>query len=168
MTRDYSKAVDLIKKFEGVADGNPLTVNLDPYLCPAGYWTIGWGHVVTDAKGRNFKGRSEKKAAYNIYPNGLTKEEVSTLLLDDVRKFAAYVADKVKVQLTDNQFSSLVSFCFNVGTGNFNRSSLLRLLNAGNYEAVPSEMKKWTKAGGKILPGLAKRRAAEADLWLRT
>ena len=165
---DYKEAIELIKRFEGIADGDHSTVNLDPYLCPAGYWTIGWGHVVLDAQGNNFKGKENKKVAYRIYPNGITLDVASMILEDDTRRFAVYVADKVKVPLTDNQFSALVSFCFNVGTGNFNRSSLLRLLNAKNYAAVPVELKKWNKGGGKVLPGLVKRRSAEAELWDRT
>ena len=165
---NYKEAIELIKRFEGIADGDPSTVNLDPYLCPAGYWTIGWGHVVLDAQDNNFKGKENKKAAYRIYPNGITHDVASMILEDDTRRFAVYVADKVKVPLTDNQFSSLVSFCFNVGTGNFNRSSLLRLLNAKNYAAVPVELKKWNKVGDKVLPGLVKRRSAEAELWDRT
>ena len=104
---DYKEAIELIKRFEGIADGDPSTVNLDPYLCPAGYWTIGWGHVVLDAQGNNFKGKENKKTAYRIYPNGITMSAAETILDDDTRRFAVYVADKVKVPLTDNQFSAL-------------------------------------------------------------
>lgn len=165
---DYKEAIELIKRFEGIMDGDPSTVNLNPYLCPAGYWTIGWGHAVLDTYGNNLKGKESKKAAYKVYPNGITLDVAKIILEDDVRRFAVYVNDKVKVPLTDNQFSALVSFCFNVGAGNFNKSSLLRLLNEKNYSAVPTELKKWTKGGGRVLPGLVKRRAAEAKLWDKT
>lgn len=157
--------MEIIKRFEGILDGDPSTVNLDPYLCPAGYWTIGWGHLVRNAKGKTVK---SKKEAYSIYKGGITLQEAESLLRDDVRRFESFVKERVKVQLTKNQLEALTSFCFNVGTGNFNRSTLLRKLNSGDYAAVPSELKKWVKAEGKRLNGLVKRREAESELWNRT
>ena len=60
---DLTNAVILIKSYEGIMDGDPSTINLDPYLCPAGYWTIGWGHVVLDQQGNQIKGIENKKLA---------------------------------------------------------------------------------------------------------
>lgn len=163
--KNLEKAVDIIKRFEGICDGDPTTVNLDPYLCPAGYWTIGWGHVVRDAYGNAFKGKETKKKAKAIYPKGITMAEAEALLYDDVKKFSAFVADRIKVVIADEQFCALVSFTFNVGAGAFNRSSLLRLLNEGKYEQVPVQLSKWIKVNGKPSKGLINRRKAEAQLW---
>lgn len=85
MARNLSQAVELIKSFEGIPDGDPATVNLDPYLCPAGYWTIGWGHVVLDPHGKQIKGRENKGLARCVYPGGITKAEAEVLLTDEVQ-----------------------------------------------------------------------------------
>jgi lysozyme len=165
MTRDISKAVELIKKFEGIPDGDPSTVKLDAYLCPAGYWTIGWGHVVIDSHGGQVKGASNKPIARAIYPGGITKDEAEVLLKDDVRKFSTGVENLLSVEISDTRFCALVSFAFNVGIGAFNGSTLLKLLNQGEVHQVPIQLMRWTKAGGKELTGLVVRRKAEADLW---
>lgn len=162
---DLTNAINLIKAYEGILDGDPSTVNLDPYLCPAGYWTIGWGHVVLDINGKQIKGKENKKLAYSMYPNGITMDEAVVLLNDDVRRFVVGVQDLVKVTLTNNQLCALISFVFNVGVGAFKKSTLLRLLNVGDYTSVPSQLKRWNKANGKVLSGLVKRRNAEAVLW---
>lgn len=165
MNRDLSKATELIKRFEGICDGDPSTVNLDPYLCPAGYWTIGWGHVVRDAQGRMLHGAENKKAAYAVYPGGITKNDAERLLQSDVFNFALCIEDMVKVKASDNQFCALVSFTFNVGIGAFGRSTLLRMLNQGNFDVVPEQFMRWTKSNGKELAGLKRRRQAECNLW---
>ena len=165
MERDFSKALELIKMFEGVCDGDPFTINLDAYLCPAGYWTIGWGHVVIDSQGSQVKGASNKAIARSIYPQGITKDEAEVLLKDDVRKFSAGVENLVHVEISDTRFCVLVDFAFNVGIGAFKNSTLLKLLNQGEASQVPAQLLRWTKAGGKELPGLKRRREAEAGLW---
>jgi lysozyme len=71
----------------------------------------------------------------------------------------------VTVPLSDNQFSALVCFAFNVGVGNFESSTLLRLLNRGWYEQVPAQLMRWNRANGEVFGGLSRRRAAEARLW---
>jgi hypothetical protein len=87
------------------------------------------------------------------------------ILASDLVKFEDGVDNLVKVPLKQNQFDALVSFAFNVGLGALGKSTLLKKLNAGQYDAVPAELMKWTKAGGKELPGLVRRRRAEAALW---
>jgi lysozyme len=77
------------------------------------------------------------------------------------------VEDAVQVTLNDNQFAALVSFCFNVGEGAFRGSTLLKKLNAGNFDAVPSELARWNKVGKNVSAGLTNRRAAEAGLWVK-
>lgn len=162
--RDLTRAIDLIKSFEGIADGDPTTVSLDPYLCPAGYWTIGWGHVVLE-RGKQIKGAKNKSLALSVYPRGITKAEAEALLADDVRRVSSGVEQLLKVTVSDARFCALVSFAFNVGVGALERSTLLRLVNEGAFAQVPSQFLRWTTAGGKELAGLKRRRKAEAKLW---
>jgi lysozyme len=165
MARDLNQAVELIKSFEGIPDGDPTTVNLDPYLCPAGYWTIGWGHVVIGPDGKQVKGAENEREARDVYPDGITKAEAEVLLADDVRRFSVGVERAVKVPLGDIRFCSLVSFAFNVGLGAFERSTLLRLLNQGDLTQVPEQFLRWTKIGGEESAGLKRRRETEVRLW---
>lgn len=166
MARNLAPAVETIRAFEGLADGDPRTANLDPYLCPAGYWTIGWGHVVRDAEGRMLKGAAAAGRAKAIYPLGITLDEAHVLLNDDIRTLLPTLETAITVPVNDNQFSALTSFVFNIGIGAFRRASLLRKLNAGDHAAVPKELMRWVRAGGKVLAGLKRRREAEARLWL--
>lgn len=165
MARNLAPAIALIRRFEGIADGDPRTVRLDPYLCPAGHWTIGWGHVVRGPDGRPLRGRENRALARAIYPDGITRREAEILLEDDLRRFAAGVEGLVKVGLSDNQFCALVSFAYNCGLGALRTSTLLRRLNAGEHDAVPAQLMRWTKSKGVELAGLKRRRAAEAELW---
>lgn len=165
MTRDLRKAIELIKSFEGILDGDPTTVNLDPYLCPAGYWTIGWGHVVLDAKGRQIKGKNRKQDAYDRYPGGITRSKAEDLLNQDLRRFIVGVENLVDVPLNDYQFGALVSFTFNLGLGAFSKSTLRRVINQGEYAKAPEQFVRWVRSGGKVLNGLVRRRKAEVALW---
>jgi lysozyme len=162
--------LEIIKSFEGIEDGDPKTVNLDPYLDPVGIWTIGWGHAIVH-NGKFVRGKENKKLAFSLYENGITYQEAEDLLRKDVEKACASIERLVIAPLTDNQFSSLVSWTFNVGAGNLASSTLLRKLNNKNYSAVPFQMKRWIKGtvdGVRVvLPGLVRRREAEANLWLK-
>lgn len=137
----------LIKSFEG----------FEPkwYRDPVGIWTIGFGH--TDAAGAPKHATSKGLV--------LSDEAATEILANDLGQYAAAVERAVRVPLNDNQFAALVSFTYNVGAGAFAKSTLVKKLNAGNYGAVRSELAKWNKAGGKVLKGLTRRRAAEADLF---
>jgi lysozyme len=165
--RDINQAgLDLIKKFEGIPDGDPRTVNIDPYLDPIGIWTIGWGHAIS--VGNLFlRGKENRKTACDLYAGGITLEQAERLLRGDVLDTCRDVESMTEVELTDNQFGALVSFTFNLGRGNFAKSTLLKKLNAGDYAGAAAEFHKWNKAGGKVLNGLVARRAAEAELFLR-
>lgn len=134
------KGIELIKEFEGF--------KRSPYLCPAGVWTIGYG--------------STKGITKNTKP--ITKQDAEKLLINDLTDAERAVRSFVKVPLTQNQFDALVSFTFNLGAGALSRSTLLKMLNAGNYD-LESQFLRWVRAGGKILPGLTRRRQAEADLF---
>lgn len=139
--------IDLIAKFEG----RRLTVYADPVGLPS----VGIGHLLTAA---------ERKK----WPIGtkLTAAEVDALFRKDVERFEVAVASKVKVPLHQNQFDALVSLAFNIGTGAFSGSSLLRLLNNHLYTAAAEQFLAWNKAGGRVLPGLNRRRQAERELFL--
>lgn len=143
-------AFALIKSFEGChkADG----ALFKPYVCPGGVLTIGWGH--TNHHGRQF----DKHARW-------TQQECDTALEEDLQGFAAQVASVVKVPLKQHQFDALVSFAYNVGLGNLKSSTLLRKLNAGDAEGAALEFHRWNRSSGKVLPGLVRRRAAEALLF---
>lgn len=156
--------LDLIKRFEGILDGDPTTANLDPYLDPVGIWTIGWGHAIR--VGNDFlRGSANRARARALYPGGITMEQAEKLLQGDVLDKCRDVEAMIKVQVTDNQYAALVSFAFNLGPANLQKSTLLRKLNAGDFEGAANEFGKWNKAGGKVLRGLTLRREAEATLF---
>lgn len=135
-----STGVDLIKHFE--------SCKLTAYQDSVGIWTIGWGHTGSVKKG-------------DIWTQG----EADNILLNDLDKFEGYVNQYVKVPLTQNQFDALVSWTFNLGPGNLKSSTMLTKLNEKKYDEVPSQMKRWNKAGGKVLRGLERRRNAEAAMF---
>lgn len=140
MRRINKAGVELIKNYEGL--------RLTPYLCPARIWTIGYGHTRTVRAGMK-----------------ISEVVAEQLLEDDLRLVERAVTRLVQVPLNDNQFSVLVCFAFNVGITNFEKSTLLRLLNRGWYEQVPAQLMRWNRASGEVLGGLSRRRAAEAKLW---
>jgi lysozyme len=122
---------------------------LDAYQCPAGVWTIGWGET---GPGIKLGVRWDQAYADHRFELALSKRESAVHRLVDV-------------PLTDNEFSSLVSFEFN--TGALAGSTLLRLLNSGRPRAeVADEFGRWVRVKGRIIPGLVRRRAAERDLFL--
>ena len=123
------------------------------YRDAAGVWTIGFGHT-------SMAGAPEVKPGMRM-----SRTEAEAVLARDVAEFATGVAQAVTVELSDAQFSALVSFAYNVGLGNFRRSSVLKAVNGRDFAAVPRRLGLWVKAGGRTLPGLIRRRAAEAALF---
>ncbi|MBX3638352.1 MAG: lysozyme [Rubrivivax sp.] len=163
------EAVELIKAFEGIPDGDPSTVNIDAYLDPVGIWTIGWGHAIRH--GSDFlRGAENKSVARALFPGGITRAQAEALLRADLIDFAAGVLRRVQVALDDSQFGALVSFAFNAGLGNLGQSTLLRRLNAGDFAGAADQFLVWNK--GRVrgvlteLPGLTRRRRAERALFL--
>ncbi len=160
---DYTLTAGLIKFYEGFSD--------IPYLCPTGYWTIGFGHVIV-VDDRQLKGDPDKSLAFNAYSKLISIEEADGLLKADILSFASKALSLVRVALNKYQSACLVSFAFNVGIGNFANSTLLKKLNQGDYDSVPEQLKRWVKGavnGEKvILNGLVKRRNREAEYWLRS
>lgn len=139
--RTSQKGIDLIKKFEGC--------RLEAYKCPAGIWTIGYGHT---------KGVKDGQI--------ITQEQAEEFLREDLRIFEQTVESCVKVPLSQNQFDALVSFCYNCGSGALKTSTLLRLLNEGKYSSAADQFLRWNKAGGKVLVGLTRRREEEREMFL--
>ena len=138
------RAYYLIKKFEGL--------RLKTYLCPGGIHTIGYGHTGTD-----------------VIPGAQINEDTANAYLKmDIRRFENFINKNVTVPINQNQFDALVSFAFNIGNGNLQRSTLLKKLNDGNYSGAAEEFLRWNKASGKELPGLTKRRLEEKQLFEET
>ena len=127
------------------------------YNDPAGHCTIGCGHLVHHGP---INGSEPAE-----FRRGITRERALELLRDDASSAAHEIARSVKVKLSQAQFDALISFAFNVGNGAFRDSTLLRLLNQGDYGSVPAQLDRWTKAGGRTLPGLVRRRKAEGALF---
>ena len=135
-----------------------------PYKDSAGNLTIGVGHLLSlEERNRN---SVMLNGEYVPYESGLSVLQVRQLLEQDLQKYMAAVRDSVKVEITDNQFTALVSFCFNVGIHQFRDSSLLHQLNNGRFDRVPYELMKWIYADGKIDKGLMQRRTKEVVKWL--
>jgi GH24 family phage-related lysozyme (muramidase) len=162
-------AIELIKSFEGIPDGDPATVHIDAYLCPAGVWTIGWGHALMD-RGAQLKGPENKLRARQLYPGGITREQAEALLRGDLIPRAASVSSLLKVAVSDHQFGALIALVFNIGAANLAASTLLRKLNAGDMAGAAEQFLAWDKArvGGVLQPlaGLTRRRRAERAMFL--
>lgn len=141
--------IPLIKQFEGL--------RLTSYLCPSGLATIGFGAT--------------------FYENGsrvqlnerITIDRADKLLLMQVRLFEDEVRKSVRSSINHNQLGALTSFCFNIGGAAFSRSTLARKANANpNDPTIRNEFMRWTRGGGKVLPGLVRRREAESNLYFQT
>ena len=168
MRKINEAGLDIIKGFEGIEDGDPSTVNLDPYWDPVGIATIGWGHSIFYNGKQLTKERDPFMIiAKRLYPNGITMKEAELLLSNDTENTARQVAKDVKVKINDNEFSALVSLAFNIGTDRFKKSTLLRKLNSGDRMGAAEQFQVWRKSKGKILGGLVRRRAAEKELFLK-
>lgn len=142
LTKIGEKGLNLIKEFEGL--------RLVAYKCPAGVWTIGYGHTYRVKEG-----------------DIITEKEATAFLLDDISAAEDIVAGStMDVELTQNQFDALVSFAYNVGAKNFSDSTLLRKVKVNPDDpTILNEFKKWVYAGKELLTGLVRRRKAEAELY---
>lgn len=149
-----SLALPLIRKYEGLGDGDKALPGLQPYLCPAGVWTLGYGST------RDANRRRVTKHSGTIMP-----QEADALLARDTRHALAAVLRQVRVPLSSEEAAALTSFTFNLGAGALASSTLLKRVNTEDREDVPRQLRKWVYAGGRILPGLIRRRNEEAMLW---
>lgn len=134
--------LNLIKKFEGF--------RAEAYKCPAGVWTIGYGHTNGVKKGMII---DELKAG--------------TFLSIDVQKYEYAINTSVKVKLNQNQFDALVSFVYNVGTGAFKKSTMLKFLNEKHFPLAAGQFDRWNKVKGVVCQGLVNRRKSEKELFLK-
>ncbi len=140
-----------------IAEHEGIRYNL--YNDPAGHCTIGIGHLV-------HKGNCDgSDASEQEFLDGITRDQAFELLMSDVSVAERAVNTYVTVPLTQSQFDALVSFAYNVGSGNFKNSDLVTKLNKGEYDAVPGELNKWVYSSGKVLPGLVRRRSDEGELF---
>ena len=135
-----TKGIELIKEFEGC--------KLTAYKCAGGVWTIGYGHTSGVKEGQT-----------------ITKAQAEAYLKSDLATFEKYVNSYVTVDITQEQFDALVSFCFNLGAGTLKKSAMLKYINAYNYAAAQGEFGKYVQASGKVLAGLVRRREAERVLF---
>ena len=157
--------VDLVKKYEGLGTVNPQTGNAMPYLDPVSIWTIGWGHAIS-YQGQFLRGEAGRAQVQALYPSGLSMDQAQALLSSDLMNTGRDVSSVVTVSLNDNEFGALTSFTFNLGIGNLRSSTLLKKLNANDRAGAADQFSRWVMAGGKPLPGLVQRRAAERALFL--
>lgn len=139
------EGLELLKKHEGFRSS--------AYLCPAGVWTIGYGSTFYE------DGRKVSPG------DKISEEEATRLLIKVAKDFEREILERVKVPLNSNQLSALVSFVYNIGVGAFSSSTLLRVLNQGNYQEASKQLLRWNKGGGRVLPGLVTRRKEEKQLF---
>ena len=141
------RGIEIVKSFEGLA--------LLPYVCAGGVISVGYGCTVGSVGGP-------------IDPDmeAISEDEAEGLLLRDLETSEGWVSRLIKTALTENQYSALTSFTFNVGAGALQRSTLRMKLNRSEYQGAADEFPKWRMAGGRILAGLVRRRAAERILFL--
>jgi len=139
----------LLKKFEGC--------RLKAYLCPANVWTIGYGNTFYE------DGTKVKEG------DVITQARAEQLAKNVIDKFAVSVRALITQTLNENQFSACVSLAYNIGTGGFKKSSVLRKVNANpNDPTIADSFRLWNKGGGKVLAGLVKRREAEIALYFKS
>lgn len=148
------QCVEIVKAWEGFA--------ALPYLCPAGYWTVGYGHVCRDNQGRMLKSNDAPPEMKE-----LTIEDASELLRNDLESYVSEVVALCGGGLNMNQLSALGSFAYNVGTGALRASTLRRKVLAGEHGEAAEQFKRWVFAGGMKLKGLVRRRRDESALYLR-
>jgi lysozyme len=142
------EAIKLIRHHEGV--------RAKPYKCPAGLWTVGVGHLIGDGK--------TLPEAWN---KTFTNEEIDGILAADLRRFEFGVSKMLpNVLLRQHELDAIISFCFNLGLGCFQRSTIRQALLRGDKEAAMESLVKYCRAGGKILKGLQNRRLDERKLFL--
>lgn len=135
----------LLKKFEGC--------RLKAYRCPAGICTIGYGHTSAAGEPEVHDGMT------------ITQQQAEEILKRDLVKYETAVFSMVQQPLNQHQFDTLVDFAYNAGVGALKTSTLLKKVNAAQFDAIPAELMKWTKGGGKVLPGLVRRRQAGVAWW---
>lgn len=162
--------ITLIKQFESLHDGDLSKIGLQPKQCPAGVWTVGYGHALRGHDGHYLRGKEDEAEAYKHY-GYLTEEGAEALLQQDLAEFSSDVERLLTLPATSNEFGAMVSLAYNIGINNFAKSSVLRHFNANHKLLASDAFLLWTKATvngqRKVLPGLVRRRQAERLLFLK-
>lgn len=141
------RGIDLLKSYEGL--------RLKAYLCPAQIPTIGYGATTY-----------EDGSKVTLKDTLITVQRAEDILKHHLRTFETAVDSSISASLNENQFSALVSLCYNIGPGNFKKSTLVMLIEKGDLQGAADQFLVWNKGGGVILEGLLKRRKAERALFL--
>ena len=141
------RGIEIVKSFEGLA--------LRPYVCAGGVNSVGYGAT-----------RSSTGGPIDLGMEPISEAEAEALLVRDLENSEGWISRLIKTALTENQFSALTSFTFNVGCSALMRSTLRMKLNRSEYQSAADEFPKWRIAGGRILAGLVRRRAAERSLFM--
>jgi lysozyme len=161
----------LIKHYESLHDGDLKKIGFQPKLCPAGYWTIGYGHaVILNGKIADYTVPYSKVEALTLFD----EEVASDLLSRDLSVYTTQVLHHITKPhlLSQNQIDAIVSLSYNIGIGNFETSTLLKRLNKGDLKGASLEFPKWRMARNpktnkdEIMPGLVARRQSEQWLFL--
>lgn len=152
------KAIEMIRHHEGV--------RFKPYRCPAALWTIGVGHVLYPEQGKLPITERLKYPLQIEHFRNFSHDEVNDILKNDLKRFEAGVRRLCPNGLSQSRLDALVSFAFNVGLGSLQKSSIRMKHNRGDFEGAADAFLMWTKAAGKVLPGLVKRRNDERRLYL--
>jgi lysozyme len=139
--RYSDKGLALTKSFEGL--------RLEAYQDSAGVWTVGYGHTGPGV----------------VEGIAVTDAEAEAMLLADLQDAVRCVNRKVTAAISQGQFDAMVDFCFNAGRGNFLQSTLLRKVNTGDFAGAAAQFGLWVHAGGEVVPGLVRRRQAEAEMF---
>lgn len=140
--------INLIKQFEGC--------RYSPYRDSVGLWTVGYGHLIGD-------GKSLPSGDNRVF----TQKEIDDFLVNDLMHVESGISVLIRVPITQNQFDALCSFCYNLGVGTLQKSTLLKDINSSLWDAAANDILKFHFAGGVSLPGLVKRRQAEHDLFIK-
>lgn len=161
------KGILLIKHFESLHDGDLSKIGLQPKMCPAGIWTVGYGHALKDINGSWLKGVDGFSRLMDIYPDyeTITEEEANDLLKVDLQQMERSI-DSLHLELNQDQFDSLVSFAFNCGFGALYESTLLKRIKSKSGN-IHEAFLMWVKSNGKTLQGLVNRREVESLLYTK-
>ena len=163
--------LNVIKHYESLHDGNLKKIGLQPKMCPSGFWTIGYGHLVTDINGKPYEGKESYERMIKDHPEVETITELKAVeLLDIDCDFREGIINRMNLNLSQCQFDSQVSLLYNIGAGQYSNSTVLRLLKTMNptiyyTKAIEDAILAWKKSKGQVLPGLVARRKTEAYLF---
>jgi len=167
-----NKAIDLLKHYESLHDGDLKQIGLQPKQCPTGYWTVGYGHVIIDPLNlKPLKGIALKARAYEL-AGTITLEKAEELLKHDLLEVETAVRKIVPTTLNEDQIGSLVSFAYNVGLSAMKGSTAVKCIKKGELKAGADALLRWNKGDTngdgvlEVLPGLTYRRQSERQLFL--